>query len=403
MPLQNRVDPFGDIHAVPNARHVHRQSRHHPRSRHEDAAQEALGARRPGSSASANSRAGGASRWAATAPGGNAGWTELFFLDEVTALAAGHRPCFYCRREAAKEFVQLLRRSFRRRRAARRRDRRAAAHGAAGVGRRCRRRDRSRGRARQRCPTARWSLHGGRCLRAAPRQGAAPGRSAGYGDALDSSTLLGPHDSGSSRRRPPSRSCRRLPAGLASDGRGLDARPPACLGTVLARHARQLQNAAAVRAGRPRGRRRHRADPQQSHYLLQRAAARRRRASCSSSTAATANGWRGVAAKSKKAVRLSADRADAAAAAASRSRLLLRAAEAGPARLSRAEGGRDGRRRAAAGDHPAHAGRQGRHRPAARQRDRGGRAMRHPGRSRGAARRSSSTALLCGLGARTGG
>ncbi len=25
-------------------------------------------------------------------------WTSLFFLDEVTALAAGHRPCAYCRR-----------------------------------------------------------------------------------------------------------------------------------------------------------------------------------------------------------------------------------------------------------------------------------------------------------------
>jgi hypothetical protein len=27
-------------------------------------------------------------------------WTELFFLDEATALAAGHRPCALCRREA---------------------------------------------------------------------------------------------------------------------------------------------------------------------------------------------------------------------------------------------------------------------------------------------------------------
>src|SRR5579871_6600783 len=31
-------------------------------------------------------------------------WTELFFLDEATALAAGHRPCFLCRREAAEGF-----------------------------------------------------------------------------------------------------------------------------------------------------------------------------------------------------------------------------------------------------------------------------------------------------------
>lgn len=31
-------------------------------------------------------------------------WTELFFLDEATALAAGHRPCFFCRRETTEAF-----------------------------------------------------------------------------------------------------------------------------------------------------------------------------------------------------------------------------------------------------------------------------------------------------------
>lgn len=31
-------------------------------------------------------------------------YTELFFLDEVSALAAGHRPCFECRRKDAKAF-----------------------------------------------------------------------------------------------------------------------------------------------------------------------------------------------------------------------------------------------------------------------------------------------------------
>jgi hypothetical protein len=31
-------------------------------------------------------------------------WTELFFLDEATGLAAGHRPCFFCRRAAAQAF-----------------------------------------------------------------------------------------------------------------------------------------------------------------------------------------------------------------------------------------------------------------------------------------------------------
>jgi len=33
------------------------------------------------------------------------GFTELFFLDEATALAAGHRPCALCRRE---DYVQLV-------------------------------------------------------------------------------------------------------------------------------------------------------------------------------------------------------------------------------------------------------------------------------------------------------
>ncbi|WP_346899960.1 hypothetical protein [uncultured Roseibium sp.] len=36
------------------------------------------------------------------------GYTELFFLDEVTALAAGHRPCFECRREDAKAFARTF-------------------------------------------------------------------------------------------------------------------------------------------------------------------------------------------------------------------------------------------------------------------------------------------------------
>ena len=35
---------------------------------------------------------------------GERSWTELFFLDEATAFAAGHRPCFFCRREDALRF-----------------------------------------------------------------------------------------------------------------------------------------------------------------------------------------------------------------------------------------------------------------------------------------------------------
>jgi hypothetical protein len=37
------------------------------------------------------------------------GYTELFFLDEVTALAAGHRPCFECRRTDALAFADCWR------------------------------------------------------------------------------------------------------------------------------------------------------------------------------------------------------------------------------------------------------------------------------------------------------
>jgi hypothetical protein len=32
-------------------------------------------------------------------------WTELFFLDEAVALAAGHRPCGYCRRDDYRKFL----------------------------------------------------------------------------------------------------------------------------------------------------------------------------------------------------------------------------------------------------------------------------------------------------------
>lgn len=35
-------------------------------------------------------------------------YTELFFLDEVTAFAAGHRPCFECRRRDAERFAKLF-------------------------------------------------------------------------------------------------------------------------------------------------------------------------------------------------------------------------------------------------------------------------------------------------------
>lgn len=98
MPLQNRVNPWGQIMAVP-ARGTMMGNRggkfHRPdrtlgkrrwASRHwiccelhyKDQHHEAMGE----------------------------GYTSLFFLDEVTALAAGHRPCFFCRRAEAKAFLR---------------------------------------------------------------------------------------------------------------------------------------------------------------------------------------------------------------------------------------------------------------------------------------------------------
>jgi hypothetical protein len=46
------------------------------------------------------------SRLQGAAPGGDGRpqLDRLFFLDEAVALAAGHRPCFFCRRAAAEAF-----------------------------------------------------------------------------------------------------------------------------------------------------------------------------------------------------------------------------------------------------------------------------------------------------------
>lgn len=38
-------------------------------------------------------------------------WTALFFLDEATALAAGHRPCGYCRRSDYLDFATAFQRA----------------------------------------------------------------------------------------------------------------------------------------------------------------------------------------------------------------------------------------------------------------------------------------------------
>jgi hypothetical protein len=116
MPLQNRVDPFGAIHAVPE-RGLFTGNRgiiHDPETRtlkkkrwalpawiicvcqFRNVRREPMGRNRKGNDPLA----------------GKAGWTELFFLDEVTALAAGHRPCFFCQRERAKDFVSRFGEAF---------------------------------------------------------------------------------------------------------------------------------------------------------------------------------------------------------------------------------------------------------------------------------------------------
>ena len=96
MPLQNRVTPSGDIIATP-----HRGLFTGNRGIIHDPATKTL-----------------TRRWAGKAwltcvcefrgrrreVMGGRSWTELFFLDEATALSAGHRPCFFCRRDDALKF-----------------------------------------------------------------------------------------------------------------------------------------------------------------------------------------------------------------------------------------------------------------------------------------------------------
>src|SRR3954451_12489199 len=96
MPRQNRVTPFGEIVAVPE-----RGTMMGNRGRLHDGEGQIL---RPWQ----------VKRWlicllefngrhrVVMAPDR---YTELFFLDEATALAAGHRPCFECRRKSFEQFA----------------------------------------------------------------------------------------------------------------------------------------------------------------------------------------------------------------------------------------------------------------------------------------------------------
>lgn len=97
MPLQNRVTPFGDIVATPQ-----RGLFTGNRGILHDPATKTLLKRRWTTKA-----------WICCTLSyktirrdvmARRSWTELFFLDEATALAAGHRPCFECRRAEALAF-----------------------------------------------------------------------------------------------------------------------------------------------------------------------------------------------------------------------------------------------------------------------------------------------------------
>src|SRR3954451_19371554 len=103
MPLPNRVDPFGNLFADASRGLLfgNRGGRFHRDG-------QTLGARRWVSRRWICCRLDFKGRhrqvW-------GRGYTELFFLDEVTALAAGHRPCFECRRADAKRFAACWQRA----------------------------------------------------------------------------------------------------------------------------------------------------------------------------------------------------------------------------------------------------------------------------------------------------
>ena len=97
MPLQNRVDPFGAIHAVPE-RGLFTGNRgiiHDPTTK--------TSLKKRWSSPAWITCVCEFRGWRRKVMGGRS-WTELFFLDEATAFAAGHRPCFFCRRDDANRF-----------------------------------------------------------------------------------------------------------------------------------------------------------------------------------------------------------------------------------------------------------------------------------------------------------
>jgi hypothetical protein len=102
MPLQNRVTPEGEIIATPHRGLMlgNRGGAFHLDDR-------VLGRRRWASRQwiACLLQFKGRRREGMMMPGR---YTELFFLDEAVALAAGHRPCFECRRADALRFAALV-------------------------------------------------------------------------------------------------------------------------------------------------------------------------------------------------------------------------------------------------------------------------------------------------------
>lgn len=104
MPLQNRVDPFGLIHAVPE-RGTFMGNRGGCFHTDDQKLKPTLWASRQWITCLLEFK----DRKRPLMQPGH--YTELFFLDEATALAAGHRPCYECRYPDAKRFREALVRS----------------------------------------------------------------------------------------------------------------------------------------------------------------------------------------------------------------------------------------------------------------------------------------------------
>ena len=103
MPLQNRVDPFGELLATP-ARGLFFGNR---------------GGRFHTDAKTLTMRRWASRQWICCVLDFKGRqrdvwgrfYTELFFLDEPTAFAAGHRPCFECRRKDAEAFAEIWRKA----------------------------------------------------------------------------------------------------------------------------------------------------------------------------------------------------------------------------------------------------------------------------------------------------